>query len=99
MEIARRIAAELPHRPEWLEMARANLDRWSHLNANSPSLLRCYSEWREILDQPVESICAILTEPSDNGQRLRQNSPFAGALAPSVVWDIKERLRHGQIPA
>jgi hypothetical protein len=97
MEIARRIAAELPRRPEWLDLARGNLDRWSRRNAGSASLLRCYSEWRAILDRPVEEICAVLTSQTDEGQRLRQNSPFAGALTPREVWDIKDRLRHAKV--
>jgi hypothetical protein len=99
LEIARRIASELPVRPEWVKLARENLDRWSERNSGSMSLLRCYAEWRAILDRPVAEICAILTASTDEGQRLRQNSPFAGALAPREVWDIKDRLRHGKIPA
>lgn len=99
LEIARRIASELPHRPEWLDLARANLDRWSRVNASATGLLRCYSEWLAILDRPVSSVCALLIDDTDEGQRLRQNSPFAGALPPAVIWDIKERCRDAKIPA
>ncbi len=99
LEIARRIAAELSRRPEWLELARENLDRWTTLNSGAASLLRCYAEWRAILERPLDEICTILTAASDEGQRLRQNSPFAGALSPSEVWEIKDRLRHAKIPA
>ncbi len=77
-------------------MARENLDRWSTLNRDAPSLLRCYSEWRAILDRPIPEICATLTAPTDEGQRLRQNSPFVGALTPQEVWEIKRRNRHDQ---
>lgn len=94
LELARRIASELPRRPEWVSLARENLDRWSGLNADAPGLLRCYSQWREILDRPVSDVCAILTAQTDDGQRLRQNSPFAGALPPGEVWEIKRRLRN-----
>ena len=96
LEMATRVASELARRPEWLAMARENLDRWSTLNRNAPSLLRCYAEWRGILDQPVTEICAILTARTDEGQRLRQNSPFVGALSPQEVWEIKRRNRHDQ---
>lgn len=96
MEMARRVASELPRRPEWLAMARENLARWSELNKEAPRLLRGYQEWQALLDRPVNEICTILTDPSDNGQRLRQNSPFAGALTPQEVWEIKNRLRHDQ---
>lgn len=99
LEIAARIAAELPRRPDWLALARENLDRWTRINADAPALLRCYDEWRQLLRRPLPEVCAILTAPTDEGQRLRQNSPFAGALSPSEVWDIKRRFRHDQISA
>jgi hypothetical protein len=99
MEIARRIAAELPRRPEWVELARGNLDRWMRLNADAPGLMRCYTEWRAILEKPVSEVCAILTAATDEGQRLRQNSPFPGVLSPKEVWEIKRRFRNEKISA
>ena len=91
LELGRRIAAGLPGHLEWIELALENIDRWTRLNADSPGLLRCYAEWREILGRPVNEIRAVLTQTTDEGQRLRQNSPFAGALSPSEVWEIKRR--------
>jgi hypothetical protein len=98
-EIARRIAADLANRPEWLALARGNLDRWTELNHDSPSLLRCYQEWRAILERPLHEIAAALTATTDEGQRLRQNSPFAGALPPATIWEIKRRFRDEQTAA
>ncbi len=92
--LARRIAAELPRRPEWIDLARANLARWSERNADSPGLLRCYAEWREILDRPLDEVCAILTAETDEGQRLRQNSPFAGVFPARELWHLKQLIRH-----
>lgn len=88
-----RIADGLPQHPEWIDLARDNLDRWSRRNADAPALLRGYAEWREWLDRPIPDICAMLTAETDEGQRLRQNSPFAGVLSPSEVWEIKRRCR------
>ena len=99
LEIARRVAARLTASPELLMTASDNLDRWSRLNAGTPSLLRCYAEWREILTLSAEEVRARLCEDSDAGQRLRQNSPFAGVLPAAEVWDIKRRLRHATAPA
>jgi hypothetical protein len=93
MELARRVAAALPTRPELLELARSNLRRWSERNHDSPALLLGYEEWRKILEKPVPEIVAILTAPTYEGQRLRQNSPFAGAVHYRDVWEIKRRLR------
>lgn len=96
LELGRRIASELPHRPEWLALAKANLERWTRRNASAPGLLLAYAEWRAILERPVAEICAVLTATTDEGQRLRQNSPFAGALPYELVREIKARLAHDQ---
>lgn len=96
LRLKRRIADELPHRPEWIAFARQNIARWSRQNAGAPALLRCYQEWERILELPVDRICAILTDQSDEGQRLRQNSPFAGILSPREVWSIKRGVRDDQ---
>ncbi len=97
--MARLIAAELPNRPEWIALALSNLANWRRRNADAPSLVRCYDEWAELLTLPVDAVCAILTRQDDEGQRLRQNSPFAGALPPQTVWDIKRRIRDDQTAA
>jgi hypothetical protein len=97
--LARRVAERLRGRPESLEIARTNLARWQKRNADSPSLLRCYAEWEIILTRPLEEICALLVAETDEGQRLRQNSPFAGILSPAEVWEIKTRVRHAEASA
>jgi hypothetical protein len=99
LEMAGRIAAGLPEHPEWIDFARANLERWSRLNPNTPSLLRCYQEWLDILDSGAGGVHAVLTAETDEGQRLRQNSPFAGILSPREVWEIKSRHRHATTSA
>lgn len=91
LEIATRIAAGLRDHPEWIDVARANLDRWTERNSDAPGLLRCYHEWREILSRSVEEVRDVLLSESDDGQRLRQNSPFAGILGVREVWDLKRR--------
>jgi hypothetical protein len=93
LELAKRVAAGLPQHPEWIELARVNLERWSRQNKDAPALLRCYAEWRELLSHPVLEIASILTAETQESQRLRQNSPFAGALRPDEVWEIKSRFR------
>jgi hypothetical protein len=93
MELARRIASELPRRKEWLDLAAANLKRWRMINADTTSLLRSYDEWEQLLHRPVPVVCAVLTADTDEGQRLRQNSPFAGAISHRAVWEIKRRVR------
>jgi hypothetical protein len=99
LELAQRIASGLPQHPEWIDFARANLKRWSRLNSNSTSLLRCYDEWENLLRRNVFEICALLIAETEEGQRLRQNSPFVGILSPEEVWEIKSRHRHATATA
>ena len=96
LELAHRVADRLRGQPELVEFARANLARWSQQNSSARTLLRCYAEWQEILLRPVDEICNLLCSESDNAQRLRQNSPFAGVLSPAEVWEVKSRFRHAR---
>jgi hypothetical protein len=99
LELGRRVAERLRRQPELVVFARANLARWSRQNTSAPSLLRCYAEWQEILSRPVDEICDLLCAESDNAQRLRQNSPFAGVLPPAEVWEVKSRFHHAPATA
>jgi hypothetical protein len=99
LELGRRVAERLRWQPELVAFARANLARWSRQNTSAPSLLRCYAEWQEILSRPVDEICDLLCAESDNAQRLRQNSPFAGVLPPAEVWEVKSRFHHAPATA
>jgi hypothetical protein len=92
-EMARCVAARLREQPVLLQIARDNLARWLHQNADAPALVRCYREWQAILESPLEEICQLLCADTEEGRRLRQNSPFAGVLPPSEVWSIKAAIR------
>ena len=99
LELGRCTAVRLRQQPELLALARENLARWSRLNANAPALLRCYAEWQEILNHPLEEICNLLTSETEEARRLRQNSPFAGVLSAREVWELKQRFRHATTAA
>jgi hypothetical protein len=99
LELGRRVAERLRWQPELVAFALANLARWSRQNTAAPSLLRCYAEWQIILARPVNEICDLLCAESDDVQRLRQNSPFAGVLPPAEVWEVKSRFRHAPATA
>ena len=94
LELGRRVAARLRGQPELLRIAHDNLERWTRLNTGAPTLLQCYEEWRQILNRPLEEICHLLSSDSEEAQRLRQNSPFAGVLSAREVWELKQRFRH-----
>lgn len=99
LAIGRSVAARLCQQPHLLRVAQDNLDRWSKLNADVPSLLHCYEEWREILKQPLAEICKLLCLDSEEARRLRQNSPFAGILSAREIWHLKKTFRHEPSPA
>jgi hypothetical protein len=99
LELGRRVAEKLRWQPALLDFARANLARWAQQNSSAPSLLRCYAEWQQVLSRPLGEICNLLCSESDNAQRLRQNSPFAGVLSPTEVWEVKSSFRHAPATA
>ena len=92
-ELARRVVVRLRASPGLLDVAHDNVTRWSRQNADAPSLLRCYAEWRNILNRPLDEVCDLLCAETEEARRLRQNSPFAGVLPPAEVWSIKAALR------
>jgi len=99
LELGRRVAARLRQQPALLRVALENLDRWTQMNASAPALLRCYAEWRQILERPLEQVCDLLSSDSEEARRLRQNSPFAGVLSAREVWELKQRFRHATTAA
>jgi hypothetical protein len=101
LEMGRRVAAGLCEQPALLQIARDNLAGWLRQNADAPALGRCYRQWLAILERPLEESCQILCADSEEGRRLRQNSPFAGVLPPAEIWSIKAviRQRHAKTAA
>jgi hypothetical protein len=85
------IARKIERDPELLEVARRNIERWS--TQRSSDRLPWLSEWRELLNQPWQTVAALITEPSENAARLRQSSPFAGILTNQERWRIYEAFR------
>ena len=85
------VARKIERDPKLLQIALSNVDRWSEQrNDARPAWL---DEWRDLLNQPWANIAALITEPSENGARLRQSSPFAGILTNQERWRIYEAFR------
>lgn len=85
------IAQKIERNPQLLEIPRNNLRRWNtRWEGEAPAW---YSEWRRIMDRPWSEIAAIITEPSEEGARLRQSSPFAGVLSAEERKRIYEAFR------
>jgi hypothetical protein len=71
-----RIADKLRAQPSLVAVAVGNLDRWERLRGRDAAA----DEWRSLLDAPFPELLRLLTEESENADRLRQSSPFAGIL-------------------
>ena len=71
-----RIAEKLQAQPSLVSEAIGNLDRWEWLRGRDAAV----DEWRDILDRPLHELLRLLAEESENADRLRQSSPFAGIL-------------------
>jgi len=72
-----RIVEKLREQPSLVSVAVENLDLWERLRGGDPAL----DEWRTLLDAtPLPELLRLLTDESENADRLRQSSPFAGIL-------------------
>jgi hypothetical protein len=79
--MARLIASKVRAKPDLMQLALRNLDRWRERNGGEP---RAYREWRTILEtKAMEDILDLLVEDSEEGRRRRQSSPFTGILTPN----------------
>lgn len=73
---------------EILELAKENLARWVRVHEGTGTVYALH-EWQRLLEtKTVPELVAIITEDSDEGQRLRQSTPFAGVLSDSERKEI-----------
>lgn len=77
------VAQVLRREPEAVvTRARQNIARWIESDVYDEGERPSLFEWDKILDNSsVGELIAIITEDSDEGQRLRQSTPFAGVLS------------------
>lgn len=74
-----------------LERARARVERW--IADGGPVPTPAALRWRELLALPRPEPTARLVEDSEQMRDLRQNTPFAGAVAPAERWRIVSEIR------
>lgn len=85
------IAEKVQRDPKLLKVAHDNLKRWRARWEDAPP--GWHQEWTGIMTRPWLEIAAIMTEPSEEGARLRQSSPFAGVLSVTERRRIYEAFR------
>lgn len=75
------IAGKIRARSDLRSIAVENIIRWTARNDYPASVLRALQAWRGLLTSaPLEELLAALTDPSERGHEMRQNTPFAGIL-------------------
>ena len=81
LDYHRLVAERLQTNPEAvLRDARENLQRWMPIHEGSGSDLALL-EWQQLLNtKTITELIAIILDDSDEGQRLRSSTPFAGYL-------------------
>jgi hypothetical protein len=85
------IAAKIERDRAPILIAQRNLDRWQARGKEAAP--RWLAEWRAILRRPWREVAAFITEMSEDAARLRQSSPFAGALTPLERRRIYDAFR------
>ena len=87
----------LLHEVEVLQIARDNLQRWLERESFSGSERNALLEWQNILENSTSAeIRKIITQDSDEGQRLRSSSPFVGVLSETErekIWSECAKIR------
>ena len=77
LELHRVIARELRADPAKLERVVAWMDRFLNDPEYSIHSKDALQEWRAIIQQGLPQVLAALVDDSEDGQRMRQSSPFA----------------------
>jgi hypothetical protein len=86
------ITEKIERDPKLLDIPRNNLQRWN-ARWEKNEVPAWYEQWCAIMNRSWPEIAAIITEPSEEGARLRQSSPFAGVLSAEQRKRIYEAFR------
>ena len=81
----RAIAQKLLEKPEFLEVAQGNLERWMAGESRSKPY---FESWKRLLARPLAELIPLLTEDSEAMRAMRQTTPFTGVLTPRERWAI-----------
>ena len=74
----RAMARKIRRQPALFNRAARNIARWEKSNRGCPAPLR---EWKQILSEnKMGQVLRLMTRSDEEGNRLRQSSPFCGIL-------------------
>ena len=91
----RAIVERIRRQPSLLHIAQDNLRRWMAAEPEAaPSQAR--REWQLILDSNnLPEIIRLMIDPSEEGHRRRQSTPFAGYLSQEERNAVRDQLMEG----
>jgi hypothetical protein len=81
----REVAARLRADATLVDAARVRVDGWLATGDVHEHYAR---GWRDLLDRPLDELCAFLVDPGEHARAMRQCTPFAGVVDPRTRWRI-----------
>jgi len=98
LELNRLVVEKIRQKPELMDFVRQNLDRTLIEPILSESCKNALQEWRTIFSlRSFDEILGILVEDSDEGQRLRQSTPFTGILNQRERLEVFRRYEPSRV--
>jgi hypothetical protein len=91
LELHRVIAYKLLQNPSLLNIATSNIERWKKQNKFPQPYL---DEWLVYIESDMETLINFMTALTEEAQRLRSSSPFAGILSNSERMAIFETFKN-----
>lgn len=88
LELHKAIASKLLQDPSLLNIATSNITRWKKQNTFPQPYL---DEWLIYIYSDMETLIDFMTSLTEEAQRLRSSSPFAGILSNSerlTIFDL-----------
>jgi hypothetical protein len=83
LELHRAVAAMLRHEPARVAKAQERVRQW---RAEGSVALPYVEAWERHLAGPLDTLCAVLVDDSEQARALRQVTPFAGFVDPRTRW-------------
>ncbi len=89
LALHRLVAARLRSDPRVLDRARETVGRWM-ASGRAPHYARA---WQQVLEGPLDDVCALLVADTEEGRAMRQATPFAGVVDPRERWRLWAETR------
>ena len=98
LELHRLAAEKIRQHPELMDFVREKLNRSLSESRLSDSCKDALREWQTILScLPLNEVLDLITQDSDEGQRLRHSTPFFGILSQWERWTCSFVMKRQQL--